>query len=112
MVRVVVDRCDRGLMIAWAGSQARAGRSTRCARPADAPVQPSPIAWSAGRGRRVRVASPRSHDSSERLPGQQRRSLAPRREEETLDGDESCGVADIAGVLRDEDRMLVVELDG
>ena len=44
--------------------------------------------------------------------GQQRRTLAPRGEEEALDGDESGDVADVAVELRDEDRVLVVELDG
>src|SRR5271166_5046701 len=52
------------------------------------------------------------YDTSERLPGQQRRSLALRSEEEALDGDESGDIAHVAVELRDKDRVLLLESDG
>ena len=49
---------------------------------------------------------------SERLCGQQRRALARRGEQEALNDHQSGEVADLAVELRNEDRVLVVELGG
>ena len=50
-----------------------------------------------------------SQSPSERLLGQQRRSLTPRGEEEALDRDQSSDIAHVALELRDDDRVIVVE---